>query len=218
MLAVEGEVFEAFARRLGQSTTLNVDYGSTPLAFDKRALPKLQRNVLHVPSTDIHPLERRSRSWSRSLKLPRCFQRRHVTIVELNQRKEGTKTPSYRTSFAYKGQIENVQLFLVPTEQATRWRAVQILTPSLSLRDHTLYSTRYLFPPRLALLSSEWLSNRCAADAQRYYLSADFANENITIEEAVEDPRKSSARDGHEGESFERRQESSVGSASKQLW
>lgn len=97
------EICEVY--RDNQTISLNIDYGSMSLAFNKRALQKVQRNV---PSTGIHLLERGSRGWSRNLDPGRCFQRRHLTIDELNQHKQGTKTLSYYIIFTNKNQIENV--------------------------------------------------------------------------------------------------------------
>jgi len=101
------EVYEACQRQL-KGRALNIDRRSMSLAFEKKALQKVQRNALHVPSTGIHPLQLGSWRWSRNLDPARRFQRRHLTIDELHRNKEGTKTLPYHTSFSYKDQIENV--------------------------------------------------------------------------------------------------------------
>jgi len=72
------------------------------LAFDKRALQKVQRNILYICSTGIRRLDRLSWRWSRNLDLARGFQRRYLTIDELNRHKKGMKTPSYCINFSYK--------------------------------------------------------------------------------------------------------------------
>lgn len=180
-------------------------------------MQKVQRNVLYVPSSGIHPLERRSWRWSRNLYLARHFQRRYLTIDELNRHKEGTETLSYLL-YKFLLQTPDRERVVVLGSGWAGYTVAHRLDPKKFQTVLVSPRSYFVFTPLLASTSVGTLEFRVALEPvhsrrskisffQGWADSVDFSNKKVTIEEAVGDPRQSSALigDHHEGESLERR-------------